>query len=451
MNIIHHGGFNQVTGSCHQLQLSATESYLIDCGLMQGEQQSQPPEVDFYSADIKALLVTHCHLDHVGRIPYLLAAGFKGPIVCTQATARLLPLVIADAIKVGITRNAELIEGVLSQLQQQLMPVAYDQWLGLSQHLKVRFKNAGHIMGSAFIECSIDDHQRVVFSGDIGCRGTPLLPDPDTLDGADLLLLESTYGNRLHESRKHRQQRLKSIISRCIEDRGAVLIPAFSIGRTQELLYELEAIWHELEVAQTHNFPEVVIDSPLAAEFNEVYGELSQLWDEQAKARLKEGRHPLDFNHCHTVQQHSTHLELVNRIRSTSEPVIIIAASGMCSGGRIVNYLKALLPDRRTDVLFVGYQAKGTAGRDIQRYGPEGGYVILGGERIDIKAQIHTLGGYSAHADQQELLDFIGSSQSPVKRVRLIHGEYDAQAQLAEKIYQRFSIPVETAAGSIYE
>ncbi|MGM0481468.1 MAG: MBL fold metallo-hydrolase RNA specificity domain-containing protein [Pseudomonadota bacterium] len=449
MQIRHHGGFDQVTGSCHELELSADESYLIDCGLTQGTDQdggADSLEINFYRPSIKALLVTHTHLDHVGRIPYLLAAGFTGPIYCTRATARLLPLVIADALKVGVTRNVVLIENVLQQLEKQLHPIDYNQWLTVSPRLQIRFNNAGHIMGSAFIECQVDNQQLVVFSGDIGCRNTPLLPDPSPLHSADLLLLESTYGDRQHESRQQRQQRLKKVIERCVKDRGAVLIPAFSIGRTQELLYELEDIWHQLQLADEFNFPEVVVDSPLAADFTDLYGELQELWDQQAKTRLQQGRHPLEFRHCHTINDHDTHMALVNRLKSTAEPVIIIAASGMCAGGRIVNYLQALLPDPRTDVLFVGYQAEGTPGRDIQTYGPTGGYVVLDGKRITIKAQIHTLGGYSAHADQTQLLEFIGSASQPVKKVRLIHGEPQAQAVLADKIRQQFNIPVETAA-----
>ncbi|WP_404402768.1 MBL fold metallo-hydrolase [Idiomarina seosinensis] len=452
MQIHHHGGFDQVTGSCHELELSASESYLIDCGLAQGEKQSDDQDltaVNFYHPAIKALFVTHSHLDHVGRIPYLLAAGFTGPIYCTRATARLLPLVIADAIKVGVTRNAALIEGILQQLEEQLYAVDYQQWVKVSPALTIRFNNAGHIMGSAFIECLLEDQQVVVFSGDIGCRNTPLLPDPSRLETADLLLLESTYGDRLHEPRDQRQQQLKQVIERCVKDGGAVLIPAFSIGRTQELLYELEDIWHQLELSGHYSFPEVVVDSPLASDFTELYGELQALWDQQAKAKVRQGRHPLEFRHCHTIDDHATHLSLVNRLKSTAEPVIIIAASGMCAGGRVVNYLKALLPDERTDVLFVGYQAAGTPGRDIQTYGPRGGYVIFDDERITIKAQIHTLGGYSAHADQAELLDFIASAAQPVKKVRLIHGEPKAQAALAEKIQQQFNIPVETATNLI--
>jgi metallo-beta-lactamase family protein len=182
----------------------------------------------------------------------------------------------------------------------------------------------------------------------------------------------------------------------------------------------------------------VILDSPLAAQFTQQYRAMKALWDEEALARVEEDRHPLNFDRMMTVDGHSDHERVVNYLKSSGDPCIVIAASGMCTGGRMLNYLKALLPDPRTDVLFVGYQATGTPGRDIQTYGPEGGYVELDHQRIWIKAGIYTLGGYSAHADQQELLDFIDATEEPVQRIRLIHGEADARAALAAKIRERY-------------
>ncbi|WP_417436027.1 MBL fold metallo-hydrolase RNA specificity domain-containing protein [Idiomarina abyssalis] len=458
MDVIHHGAFEGVTGSCHELLLDSNHSLLIDCGLFQGAETSgsgadaSTQEIDFDISKVQALVVTHCHIDHVGRIPWLLIAGFNGPIYCTKATALLLPLVIEDALKVGLTRNAEIIDAVIARLRRQLNPVAYDQWLELpaefaAEPFKLRFRQAGHILGSSYVEIqNVNTHYRVVFSGDLGCKNTPLLPDPTPLERADFLLLESTYGDKNHESRTDRAQRLKSVVERCIENKGTILIPAFSIGRTQELLYELEDIIHTAreEEAKTgtkdpvwHKMT-VILDSPLAAQFTKQYRAMKDLWDEDAHKRLDEDRHPLNFDRLLTVDEHSEHERIVNYLQSSGDPCIVIAASGMCTGGRMLNYLKALLPDPRTDVLFVGYQAAGTPGRDIQTYGPKGGYVELDHQRIWIKADIYTLGGYSAHADQQELLDFIDATEEPVKRIRLIHGEADARAALAAKIKERY-------------
>lgn len=445
MDVIHHGGYKTVTGSCHEFRYTRGRAVLIDCGLNQEDSRGDEAQVvDFDLETIDALLITHAHLDHVGRIPWLLAAGFRRPIFCTAATAELLPLVLTDAIKVGITRDREIIQGMLAVLKELLRPLQYDQWLSVSDDLMVRFRHAGHILGSAYVECEVGD-QRIVFSGDIGCKNTPLLPDPTPLERADWLFLESTYGNRLHEPRRDRTTRLSQVIERCIENRGAVLIPAFSIGRTQELLYDIEQIIAEMQRQPNtkYEFPVVVLDSPLAAAVTERYSKLKALWDAEAKERIAKGRHPLDFAGLVTITSHADHERLVNRLRTTGEPVIIIAGAGMCTGGRIVNYLEALLPDPRTDVVFVGYQAYGTPGYQIQMFGPLGGYIDINGERITMNAQIHTLGGYSAHADQAELLEFIESAGDKVKRVRLTHGDPKVQQVLADKITAQFGIPVD--------
>ncbi|MFS6538293.1 MBL fold metallo-hydrolase [Idiomarina loihiensis] len=462
MDVIHHGAFEGVTGSCHELFLDSDHSLLIDCGLFQGAEtsgsgaNSNAQEVDFDISKVQALVVTHCHIDHVGRLPWLLIAGFTGPIFCTKATALLLPLVIEDALKIGLTRNGKIIDAVIARLHRQLRPTAYDKWIELpadfaSERFKLRFRQAGHILGSAYVEVeNVSTHYRVVFSGDLGCKNTPLLPDPTPLERADFLLLESTYGDKNHESRADRSQRLKAVVERCVENKGVILIPAFSIGRTQELLYELEDIIHQAreleaetgEVNKVWHKMTVILDSPLAAQFTKQYRAMKNLWDEEARERLNEDRHPLNFDRLLTVDEHSEHERIVNFLQSSGNPCIVIAASGMCTGGRMLNYLKALLPDPRTDVLFVGYQAAGTPGRDIQTYGPRGGYVELDHQRVWIKAGIYTLGGYSAHADQQELLDFVNATEEPVKRIRLIHGEADARQALAAKIHERYGVDV---------
>jgi metallo-beta-lactamase family protein len=247
---------------------------------------------------------------------------------------------------------------------------------------------------------------------------------------------------RVHESRKDRRRRLQSLCEHAFGNKGCVLIPAFSIGRTQELLYELEEIIHRNR--QRPAAPgvdwgdlDIVVDSPLAADFTAGYAQLREHWDKEARRKLAGGRHPLAFEQVTTIADHATHLQTVDYLARTGRPAIVIAASGMCSGGRIVNYLKAMLGDARHDVLFVGYQAAGTPGRDIQKYGPKGGYVDLDGRRIDIQAGVHTLDGYSAHADQRDLLNFIGRMRHKPGQVRLVHGDAGARQALAAAIRQR--------------
>ena len=461
-NITHHGGAKGVTGSCHRLQLAADRALLVDCGLFQGQDAEsadslEQHRVTFPVDDVLALIVTHVHIDHVGRLPYLLAAGYSGPILCSVPSVRLLPLVIEDALKVGFTRDRKLIERFLEEVESRLVPLEYRTWHTLiddeRHHVRIRVQRAGHILGSAYVEVDIQTPDttstRIVFSGDLGAPNSPLLPAPESPERADILVLESTYGDRVHEDRSTRQARLKAAIDHALENGGTVIVPAFSIGRTQELLYELEDLIHtHTEAAEGDGIEfrprtgtdalwqnlEIIVDSPLAARFTAAYRDLKPYWDAEAHQRLSEGRHPLAFENLYTVDSHEQHQQTVDYLVRTGRPAVVIAASGMAAGGRVVNYLKRMLGDERHDVLFVGYQATGTPGRAIQRHGPRGGWVKLDGERIEIRARVHTIGGYSAHADQSDLLAFIQDIPEPPREIRLIHGEPDAREALKAEI-----------------
>lgn len=446
--ILHHGGADGVTGSCHRLQLAPDRALLIDCGLFQGQDierldNLEQHRIHFSVGDVLALIVTHVHIDHIGRLPYLLAAGYTGPILCSAPSVRLLPLVIEDALKVGFTRDAALIERFLQEVKTRLLPLDYNAWhtvIDDNRHrVRIRLQRAGHILGSAYIEVDVHDltsgkRERIVFSGDLGAPYAPLLPAPRAPYRADRVVLESTYGDRNHEDRKNRRQRLKIAIERALANRGTVIIPAFSIGRTQELLYELEDLIRLGSEQGRENDPwqelEVIIDSPLATRFTEAYRDLKPWWDAEAHTRLRAGRHPLNFDNLYTVDTHDEHLQTVEYLARSGRPAVVIAAGGMASGGRVVNYLKRMLGDHRHDVLFTGYQAAGTPGRAIQEYGPRGGWVELDGERITIRAHVETISGYSAHADQTDLLHFITRMRHWPTEVRLVHGEPRARESL---------------------
>lgn len=518
LSIEHHGAEEGVTGSCHQLRIDENLSVLVDCGLFQGGEADpnlHPQHLSFSVEGVLALIVTHVHIDHVGRIPGLLAAGFRGPIICSQPSAHLLPLVLEDAFKLGISRDSRHVEPYLAMVNDLIVAVPYKQWFSLIDKpecgLKLRLQRAGHILGSAYVELDLTHkgkNKRIVFSGDLGSRNTPLLPPPVSPEKADILVLESTYGDRVHENRETRIERLKSAIDRALRNKGTVLIPAFSIGRTQELLYELEELlemgWGtgsghggndsekcsvnddsgcgicesehcgdgcsginayddntcdsntcrgsecvgnecgsalrarrrkspNLKDSLPTQIP-VILDSPLASRFTKAYREMKPFWDEEAQERLDQGRRPLAFDQLLTIDSHHDHLKMVNHLSTSGRPAIVIAGSGMCNAGRIVNYLKAMLPDPRHDVLFVGYQAEGTPGRDIQRYGPEGGYVLLDDDKIDIKAGVETIGGYSAHADQEDLVRFVEGMNSQPRQIRLVHGGQKAKRALKEML-----------------
>ena len=453
MHIKHHGAVKGVTGSCHQLFIDDTNSVLVDCGLFQGEDSKQNLAIEFDISTVKALIVTHCHIDHVGRIPYLLAAGFKGPIFTSAATAKLLPMVIEDALKVGVTRDEAMIRICLKLLKQQIVSLDFNTWycipvgMGFSPEkaasskqnslYKIRLQRAGHILGSAYIEIELGkkpNTHRVVFSGDLGAPYTPLLPTPRPPYRADTLVIESTYGDKNHQGRKERVAVLKKVIERAVSDNGVVLIPAFSIGRTQELLYEFEQLIHSASKRSMWHKLQIIVDSPMAANFTNEYLHFKALWDNEAKKRVTQGRHPLDFKQLHTIDSHQEHLALINFLASKQQPAIIIAASGMCNGGRIVNYLERFLPDKTTDVIFVGYQGQGTLGREIQKYGPRGGYVFIDNQKVMVKAQIHTISGYSAHADQKGLIRFVTGMRKKPTLIKIVHGDEQAKQALAEKL-----------------
>ena len=442
MQVIHHGGKHTVTGSCHELRVE-DQAILIDCGLFQGA-DTRPLEVEFNTQHLNALLLTHSHIDHIGRIPWLLATGFNQPIICTKATAAIAPLMIEDGLKLqGFSHRQR--KQILKRIHSLIQPQAYHQWFPIprSPHLNkqkdhgrpntlyARFQPAGHILGSAYIEVKLPNEEVMVFSGDLGPSNTPLLPDPVSPERADYLFIKSTYGASNHSNIAERAETLNRIIDHSLEDGGAILIPAFSVGRTQELLFDIEQMIEQRSLSR--QLP-IILDSPMAYKITRSYRQFKELWGEEAKQRLAAHRNPLAFEQCITIDDHRAHKKLVNRLKSTAEPAIVIAASGMCQGGRIMNYLSALLPDLRTDVILAGYQAHGTLGRALQQGEMS---VEIDQAHISVNAQIHTMSGYSAHAGQSDLLRFVAGIDTPPKSIHLIHGEPKAQSTFAKLLKGR--------------
>lgn len=456
--VVHHGAVQGVTGSAHEWVVSEDASVLIDCGLFQGRDvgpsgaSASDLSIDFDISRIRAVVLTHVHIDHVGRLPWLFAAGYGGPVYCSEPSARLLPIVLEDAFKLGISRQPDRVEAFLTLLKQRLVAVPYEAWTAVplgDDKVFIQLLPAGHILGSASVSCRDAQGHVTVFSGDLGARLAPILRSAQSPYRADCLVIESTYGDRLHEGRAARSARLERALVRAMEDKGTLLIPAFSIGRTQELLYELEGLIHRHQSARMNAHLDwdelpIVLDSPLASRFTQVYRELDAFWDAEARERLDEGRKPFGFDQLLTVDDHEAHQRMVRHLAESARPAVVIAASGMCAGGRIMNYLKAMLDDARHNLLFVGYQAQGTPGRAIQQEG-QGGEVMLEGQRYSIAMPVTSISGYSAHGDQQDLLDFVEGMQEKPSEIRVVHGDPAAKAglkQALEERYRRWGWPV---------
>ena len=345
---------------------------LVDCGLAQGSDRLMPMESwPVTPADVDFLFLTHAHIDHIGRVPELVQKGFRGEILSTHATKALLEPMLKDAAAFSHLTELESM-GILKVIDRLSWGFECGESFDLDQGVRFTLGRAGHILGSCWIQFDVSGEGRVVFSGDLGAKETPLLCDPDVPKGCDWLVMESTYGNRVHGDRKNRRHRLENVLQQALADQGKVLIPAFALGRTQELLYEMDRVF-----GQGRFRVPVFLDSPLGLEITKVYAGLSEYWDQEARGHLKRGDHPIDFEGLYAVRRHSDHRDLVQ----TEGPMVIVAGSGMCTGGRIVNHLMDGIVKPENDILFVGYQVPGTPGRDISGMVTGAGWVCDAGRR----------------------------------------------------------------------
>jgi metallo-beta-lactamase family protein len=442
MRLTFHGAAGGVTGSCYLVECGG-RSLLLECGLLQGgpratEGNRAPFPVD--PAVLDAVVLSHAHIDHSGRLPLLVKQGFRGPVHTQRATAELCEIMLRDAgylqekdaeiesrkrERKGLPQVAPLYTRLdAERAMRQFHSHDYDDLIEVMPGVRARFRDAGHILGSAIVELwlSEDGHTRkLVFSGDLGQPNTPILRDPVRVAGADAVLLESTYGDRLHRSRDETFAEMKEIFATARAGGGNVLIPAFAVGRTQELLYLFAERFEEWGLADWR----ICLDSPMAIAATELYARHVDLHDEEALRLWRRGDDALAerLEFVRTPQQSRA----LNRVRSG---LVIVAASGMCEGGRIRHHLKNNIWRPDCHVVIVGFQARGTVGRQLVD-GAES--IRLWGESIRVAATVHTVGGFSAHADQQGLLDwYLGFEDAPP--VWLVHGEDEARAALAERL-----------------
>ena len=438
-----------VTGSSHLL-VAAGKRILLDCGMVQGDRNSDAINLKpfaFDPASLDALVLSHAHIDHVGRVPLLVKRGFAGPIFAQAATCDLLPIMLLDAASLS-ERSAEManrhhmhgepdqeplytIDDVAAVLKL-LHPLPYESDTEILSGVTLRLHDAGHILGSCIVELRASDPfpKTLVFSGDIGMKGTPILRDPTTPPAADLILMESTYGDRNHKDRAATVAELGAIFAKAASDGGNVIIPAFAVGRSQELLYWFAQNYDLWNMSQWKIF----LDSPMAAKVMGVYDRHEELFDADAVKVWQARPKPFAMPNLHVTVS----AEESRAINFLHGGAIVIAGSGMANGGRVRHHIANNLPNPNAHVIFVGYQASGTLGRMLVN-GLK--HVKLFGQDMPVRAQIHTVGGLSAHADQQGLLDWYGASPNHPP-VALVHGENPARETLSTKLHAQFGIDV---------
>lgn len=461
------GAATGVTGSCHLL---STENHkiLLDCGQFQGGKAQDALNEEpfpFDPAEIECVVLSHAHIDHCGRLPLLVKRGFRGAIYCTDATADLLEVMLKDS---GFIHEKEAewqnrkneragrkpVEPLYTvkdseETLKYVRPVMYDQLFEINDEMKVVFNDAGHILGSAIIElwtAEDDNVYKTVFSGDLGVLDRPILRDPTIIKKADYVIMESTYGNRLHPENATSIEQLLDIVIKTTRRGGTVVIPSFAVGRTQELIYEFNRFYLERpEYKDELEKLTVYIDSPMATSATEVFRRNAQVFDEETKAYILKGDNPLDFPNLRFTRS-TAESQALNMDR---KPKIIISASGMCEAGRIRHHLKHNLWDPKSSVIFVGYQAEGTLGRMLTEGQKD---VVLFGEAVHVNAEIYNLEGFSGHADKEGLLGWLSGFKVKPKQLFLVHGELESKEALAASIRERLGYdPVVVTGVSEFE
>lgn len=442
MRIHFHGAAGEVTGSLHEVE-AAGRRILLDCGMIQGSPEHEARNAapfDFDVDAIDALVISHAHIDHIGRVPLLVKRGYRGPICAQSATADLMPIMLLDAASLAESdaerANRRRPNGVpeilplysredVAEAMALVRPLPYDTRTTIAPGVDIAYRDAGHILGSGITELWADG-KKLVFSGDLGPKGTPILRDPTPIAQADLVLMESTYGDRNHRERIETIHELGEVFERAMHERGNVLIPAFAVGRSQELLYWFAQNWDAWKLSRWQIF----LDSPMAAKVIRAYEKHVPLFDDEAKQVWKGKPLPFRLPNLHISESIEDSMA-INRFEGGA---IIIAGSGMANGGRIVHHLKHNLGRRNAHVVFPGYQAQGTLGR---RLVDGAQWVRIHGKDYRVNAQRHTVGGLSAHADQRGLLEWYGHFEG-APRVALVHGEDRAREALAGEIHERY-------------
>lgn len=471
MKITFFGATRTVTGS-NVLVETKEKKFILDCGLYQGQEKEIMLNTDqfvFNPEEIDFMLLSHAHIDHSGRIPKLYVDGFRGPVYATKATCDLCSIMLPDS---GYIQESE-VEWLNRKRKREgkhevpplytyddaidslslLEKVQYNEIVQIDKNIKVRFTDAGHMLGSSVIEVWVTEdgqEQKLVFTGDLGNNDIPLLREPSMVEETDILIMESTYGDRVHDKKEDKAKEFLDIVSTTLEKGGNVIIPSFAVGRTQEILYELQKSKQSEDPAFRREFDEIMnapvyVDSPLATSATEVFLKNLDCLDEFVQEDLKEGKHPLEFPGLRFTKS----VEDSRELNENANKSIIISASGMCEVGRIKHHLKHNLWRHDSTILFVGYQAIGTLGRKIVDGAKK---VKIFGEDITVNANVQYIEAFSGHADKEGLIKFVESFSKRPKQIFLVHGDEEAQISLAGALKEKFDIPVDIPMrGDSYE
>lgn len=462
MKIYFHGAAGDVTGSAYHV-VTNDASVLVDCGFFQGRKEESAKnrrDAKLEGGKLDAVVLTHGHLDHIGRLPLLTRKGYKGPIYATRPTLDIATLILKDSLalqKQDLKRQNQkraqqklppleplFEEPDVRKLKPLASPVKYNQRFPVAPGIEARLVDAGHVIGSASVELTVHEngHKKVVvFSGDLGPRGAPLLNDPWPFKEADAVIMESTYGDRNHRSMHDTAIEGREIIAKAIDNKAKVLVPVFAVGRTQLLLYLLAGAFKRKTLPP---FP-IFLDSPMAIHATKIYGRNNELFDTEALEMVKSGEL---LRNLRSARPTTTPGES-RGLNAVKGPCLIMAGSGMCTGGRIMHHLRHNLPIPETAVLIVGFQSQGTLGRKLVDGAKS---VMMFGEEVPVRASIHTMGGFSAHADQNGLLDWYSTVAPSRPRTIITHGEDRARKAFSELIHSRFGMKSERPAlGDVIE
>lgn len=429
MKLSFHGAAGEVTGSNHLLESGDTK-ILIDCGLFQGGKFAEEKNFEEFLYDprhISAVVITHAHLDHIGRLPLLYKKGFRGNIICTPPTKDLMTIALQDSQEIleaearDTGHDALYLADDIEPLQTLFSLVDYQTPIKIGP-FTIQLFDAGHILGSAMAQVKADN-TTIVFSGDLGNMEAPLFNAPTTFNDADYIIMESVYGDRLHSKEKNRKDALEDVVEDTVKRGGVLMIPAFALERTQEILYDMDSLVSEGRIPNVPAF----VDSPLAIKATEIYKKYPHYYTAMVQGQLKEGKNIFQFPGLKFTQS----VDQSKQINEVAPPKIIIAGSGMSQGGRILHHERRYLPDPKSTLLIVGYQTQGSRGRDLLRGATS---TRMFGETISVRCQVTSIDGYSAHADQKGLMDWVRPLKDKVKQIFLVHGEPEACQALAYEL-----------------